>query len=96
MVNSNNFDITLIVLIAGQIIGLCLFVWRVATQYGILQAQIERNRIDLNNASISCRDELKNVYQFHQMQISHIQDHLSNRDNYHPLSLKMWDKNFES
>jgi hypothetical protein len=93
---TNNFDVTLIVLIAGQIIGLCVFVWRVAIQYGLLQAQIERNRNDLNGAMLSMREDLRSVYQLHQMQISHIQEHLSIRDNYHPPSLRLWDKNFES
>lgn len=94
--NNQNLDLSLLILVAGQIIGLCFFVWRVAIQYGILKTQIDQNKRDLNNATATIRDDIRSVYGVTQMQISHIQEHLTNRDNYHPPSLKMWDKNFDS
>ena len=94
--NNQNLDLSLLILIAGQIIGLCFFVWRVAIQYGVLKTQIDQNRRDLNNATTTIRDDIRNVYQVNHLAISHIQEHLANRDGYHPPSLKMWDKNFDS
>lgn len=95
---ASNFDVNLVILVAGQIIGLCIFVWRIAIEFGLLKAQIERNRNDLNGAMLSVREDLRNIYQIQQMQISHIQEHLQKNkdDNYHPPSLRMWDKNFET
>lgn len=85
-------DAPLGIAIVGQIIGLCFFTWRIAIQYGILKAEINRNKNDLNNAAKAIREDLKASYQIQQMQISHIQEHLSSKDNYHPPSLKGFDK----
>ena len=94
--NNPNFDVSLLILVAGQIIGLCLFVWRVAIQYGALKSQIDQNRRDLNNVNAIIRDDIRNIYQMSRMEIGHIQEHLTSRDGYHPPSLKIWDKNFYS
>lgn len=88
-------DISLVIAIVGQIIGLCFFTWRIATQYGILKAEINRNKNDLNNAAKSIREDFKSSYFITQMQISHIQEHLSLKDNYHPPSLKGFDKGLD-
>lgn len=88
-------DVPFVITIVGQIIGLCFFTWRIATQYGILKAEISRNKSDLNNAAKAIREDLKSAYQINQMQICHIQEHLASKDNYHPPSLKGFDRNLD-
>jgi len=87
-----SLDIPLLAMAAGQLIALCGFTWRIAIQYGILKNQIDKNRLDINGATASISDDLKNAYQIQQMQISHIQEHLQQKDGYHPPSLRNWEK----
>lgn len=93
--SNQSFDFPLLILITSQIIGLCFFVWRIAIKYGDLNSRVEQNRHDLNNLSITIREAIRDVYQINKMEIGHIQEHLVNRDGYHPPSLKIWDKNFD-
>jgi hypothetical protein len=90
-----SLDIPLIAMGAGQLIALCGFTWRIAIQYAILKTQIDKNRSDLNAGLTSIRDDLKNAYQIQQMEISHIQEHLQQKDGYHPPSLRGWEKNYQ-
>ncbi len=60
--------------------------------YLILKSQIDKNRSDLNAGLSSIRGDLKNAYQLQQMQIAHLQEHLQQKDSYHPPSYRDWEK----